>query len=256
MAVLADPDDETAGMGSTFAYHRERGVRTSLVMATLGKRGWNGPPSDDAGPQAMARLREGELTAAALMGIDEISFLDYLDGELDRRDPHQAIARIVTHLRRLRLQVVVSSPSDGAYGHPDHIAVSQLTASGLVCAADAAYFPGDGRPHRTDKFWNTVASRETLQTDEAVVADLSTEVDGCVRRVVSWNDWGITTRLPRRPTGEPRCARCFASLIISPALGTSRHFPRMSFAACCPAGRSNGLTRPSMGSHCGVGCLC
>jgi len=242
-------------MGSTFAYHRERGVRTSLVMATLGERGWNGPPSDDAGPQAMARLREGELTAAALMGIDEISFLDYLDGELDRRDPHQAIARIVTHLRRLRLQVVVSSPSDGAYGHPDHIAVSQLTASGLVCAADAAYFPGDGRPHRTGKSWNTVDSRDALETDEAVVGDLSMEVEGRVRRVVSWNDWGITTRLPRRPTGEPRCARCFASLIISPALGTSRRFPRSpSPQAVRRDVLSGSLDRP-WGSHRGVGCL-
>ena len=59
VAVLAHPDDETAGMGSACACHQERGVRTSRVMATLAERGWNAPPSDDSGPQAMARLREG-----------------------------------------------------------------------------------------------------------------------------------------------------------------------------------------------------
>ena len=37
-------------------------------------------------------------------------------------------------IRRIRPQVVFTFPPDGAYGHPDHIAISQFTAAALVCA--------------------------------------------------------------------------------------------------------------------------
>jgi LmbE family N-acetylglucosaminyl deacetylase len=197
MAVLAHPDDETAGMGSTFAYYRRRGIQTSLVMATRGERGWAGPHAQDPGPQAMATTRTGELEAAAsILGIDEIAFLEYIDGDLDRADPRQAISRIVAHLRRIRPQVVITFPPDGAYGHPDHIAVSQFTAAALVCAADPTYRSSDGRPHRADKFYYMIDTQDVLQAYQEVVGDLTMEVDGVVRRAVYWNDWAITTRLP------------------------------------------------------------
>jgi len=200
MAVLAHPDDETAGMGSTFAYYRRRGVQTSLLMATRGERGWTGPHADDPGPQAMAHTRTRELEAAAsILGIDEISFLEYVDGDLDRADPRQAISRIVAQLRRRRPQVVVTFPPDGAYGHPDHIAISQLTAAALVCAADPTYLPSDGRPHRAEKFYYMIDTQDVLQAYEEVVGDLTMEVDGVIRRAVYWNDWAITTRLPTGP---------------------------------------------------------
>lgn len=214
MAVLAHPDDETAGMGSTFAYYHQQGVRTSLVMATRGERGWTGPPSADPGLQAMAQLRERELeAAAAILGIDDIAYLDYVDGDLDRAEPPQVIAKIVAHLRRLRPQVVVTFPPDGAYGHPDHIAISQLTAAALVCAADPSYLPADGRAHRTDKFYFMIDAEDVLQAYEAVVGDLTMEVDGIVRRAVYWNDWAITTRLPTEPHWPTalRALRCHQS---------------------------------------------
>ena len=49
MAIVAHPDDETAGLGSTFAYYSRLGVSTSLVMATLGERGWTGPEAEIPG---------------------------------------------------------------------------------------------------------------------------------------------------------------------------------------------------------------
>ena len=200
MAVLAHPDDESAGMGSTFAYYQHRGVQTSLVMATRGERGWAGPPDDDPGQQALARMRERELeAAAAILGIAEIAYLDYVDGDLDRAEPSQVISKIVAHLRRLRPQVVVTFPPDGAYGHPDHIAISQLTAAALVCAADPSFSPADGRPHRADKFYFMIDTQDVLQAYQDLVGDLSMEVDGVIRRAVYWNDWAITTRLPTDP---------------------------------------------------------
>ena len=45
--------------------------------------------------------------------------------------------RSPAHIRRIQPQVVVTFDPFGAYGHPDHIAISQLTAAAIVRAADA-----------------------------------------------------------------------------------------------------------------------
>ena len=43
MAVLAHPDDESMGMGTTFARYAAEGVETYLVCATAGERGSDRP---------------------------------------------------------------------------------------------------------------------------------------------------------------------------------------------------------------------
>ncbi len=203
MAVLAHPDDETAGMGSTFALYSRLGVRTSLIMATRGERGWMGPEEEGPGLEAMGRLRRGELeSAAAILGIEDIAYLGYTDGELDRANPAEAVAKIVAHVRRLRPHVVVTFPPDGVYGHPDHVAISQLTSAALVCASDPSFLPADGQPHRTPKFYYMVDTQDLMEAYQQVVGDLSLEVDGVVRRATYWNDWAITTRLPTEPYWE------------------------------------------------------
>ena len=51
----------------------------------------------------MGRIREQELLDAAdVLGVEEVSFLDYMDGDLDQADPTEAIGKIVQHLRRVR----------------------------------------------------------------------------------------------------------------------------------------------------------
>src|SRR5215471_14352165 len=54
-----------------------------------------------------------------------------------------AIRAIASHIRRIRPQVIVTFGPDGAYGHPDHIAVSQFATAAAVCAADASYCIAD-----------------------------------------------------------------------------------------------------------------
>ena len=103
MAVLAHPDDESLATGGILAKYAASGVQTYLVMATRGERGWFGPVGAYPGSQALGRLREAELRAAAqVLGLREIVFLDYQDGELDQADPAQAVAKIVTQLRRVQ----------------------------------------------------------------------------------------------------------------------------------------------------------
>ena len=148
MCVLPHPDDETLGAGGALARYAAEGVGTYLVTATRGERGWWGPQAENPGLEAVGALREAELRCAAqALGLREVAFLDLIDGEVDRADPSKVIVALAGHLRRVRPQVVVTFGPDGVYGHPDHIALSQLTAAAVVAAADAAFAAEGGGPH-------------------------------------------------------------------------------------------------------------
>ena len=178
MAVLAHPDDKSMGMGTTFARYGAEGVETYLVCATRGERGWTGPEDEDPGMQEMARIRTAELLASAqVLDICQVFFLDYIDGDVDQVRPGDAIARIVHLVRLVRPQVVCTFNLDGAYGHPDHIAVSQFTAAALVCAADPSY-PSPQSPHRVSKFYYMVGNSDLFAAYTRTLGDLSMEVDG------------------------------------------------------------------------------
>jgi LmbE family N-acetylglucosaminyl deacetylase len=197
LCILAHPDDESLGTGGILAKYAAAGVATGVLCATRGERGWPGNPDEYPGPEALGRLREAELrAAAATLGVREVAFLGYGDGELDRADPTEATGRIVAHLRRLRPQVVVTFAPDGATGHPDHIAISQLTTAAIVCAADAsACLPGDAPPHRVAKLYYLVYARAQAETFDAAFGDSAMTVDGVRRAAPPWPDWAITTRV-------------------------------------------------------------
>ncbi len=197
MCVLAHPDDETLGVGGTLAKYASEGVETYLVTATHGQRGWQGDPKDNPGLVALASLREAELRAAAqILGLKEVCFLDYIDGGLDQADPAEAISKIAAHVRRVRPHVVVSFGPDGAYGHPDHIAISQFATAAVICAADSTYHvDGISAPHRVSKFYYRVENQATAAQYQALFGDLVMAVDGVDRSMVAWPDWTITTRL-------------------------------------------------------------
>lgn len=197
MCVFAHPDDETMGAGGLLARYAAEGVETYVICATRGERGWGGPEHEYPGSQAFGKVRETELMAAArVLGVREVSFLDYIDGDLDQANPPEAISKIVGHIRRVRPQVVVTFPPDGTTGHPDHIAISQFTAAAAVCAADSGY-PGAGGlpPHRLSKLYYQVDSKDVVGIVQSLLGDVGMEVDGAKRPHFGWEEWAITTRL-------------------------------------------------------------
>jgi LmbE family N-acetylglucosaminyl deacetylase len=103
LCVVAHPDDETLGFGGTLARYAAEGVATVVVSARRGERCWQSDPAADPGPAALGSLREAELRdAAAELGLAEVAFLGYTDGELDRAAQAEAVARVVDHIRRVR----------------------------------------------------------------------------------------------------------------------------------------------------------
>ena len=158
------------------AYASE-GVETYVVTATRGENGrYRGHRGDEhhPGPQKLAEIRESELRAAAsVLGIREVTLLDYPDLGLDRANAREAIAQIAHHLRRTRPDVVLTFPPDGAHGHPDHIAICQYATAAVAAAASPSFPDGaepNASPHLVKKLyylawpqstWNGTRRRST-----------------------------------------------------------------------------------------------
>jgi LmbE family N-acetylglucosaminyl deacetylase len=224
MAVLAHPDDESLGFGGTLAKYAAAGVETFLVTATRGESGRYRGQRDGShpGPEALGTIREAELrAAAAALGIREVSFLGYHDQQLDRAEPGEAIERLVQHLRRVRPHVVMTFGPDGAYGHPDHIAISQFTTAAIVASADPA-FSADGRggnpsPHAVSKLYYLAWPASTWAAYEEAFRKLVSSVDGVDRQAVPWPDWAITTAIDTRDYWQTvwRAVSCHQSQIVA-----------------------------------------
>jgi LmbE family N-acetylglucosaminyl deacetylase len=143
MAVLAHPDDESLGIGGTLAKYASEGVEVFLLSATRGDGGryrtFRPGDPQHPGADALGAIRERELCAAAsVLGVKDVAFLEYRDQQLDRAKPSEVIAEIVRHLRRVQPDVIITFGPDGAYGHPDHIAISQFATAAIVAAAEPA----------------------------------------------------------------------------------------------------------------------
>ena len=203
MAILAHPDDESLGLGGTLAKYAAEGVEIHLVTATRGERGRFGSLGKGADPAEVGRVREAELrAAAAALGIGDVSILGYPDGAVDQIEAAIAIRAIVWHIRRTRPHVVVTFGPEGAYGHPDHIAVSQFATAAIVCASDSGYDADDGDPllnHRVAKLHYLAWRRHKWEAYQAAFHKLTSLVDGVARQATPWPDWAVTTEIDTSP---------------------------------------------------------
>jgi LmbE family N-acetylglucosaminyl deacetylase len=198
MCVLAHPDDESLGMGGTLAKYAAEGIETYLVTATRGERGWGGEEKDNPGLEAIGRTREAELRCAAqTLGIRDVQILGYVDGDLDHANAVEVTDKIIHRIRKVRPDVVATFAPEGAYGHPDHIAISQLSTAAVVSAAHPSPIPEDGAnllpPHRVSKLYYISWTQTKWAAYESVFGNLVITIDGIERRTEPWPEWAITT---------------------------------------------------------------
>ena len=188
LCVLAHPDDESLGTGGTLAKCSAEGIETFVVTATRGERGRFGDGVESPGPEIVGRTREAELRAAAnQLGVREVSVLGYPDGGLERVNRAEIVQTVAVHIARIRPHVVITFGPDGAYGHPDHIAISQITCAAVVAVAGAG--------HQVSKLYFIAWSAGPWRAYEAALRKLVFRVDGEERQAVPWLEWAITTRL-------------------------------------------------------------
>jgi LmbE family N-acetylglucosaminyl deacetylase len=134
LGVFAHPDDEVFCAGGTMARAAEAGAEVMIVSATRGERGQI-RDATVATRRTLGAVREGELGAAAAeLGVQRVRVLAYPDGTLQHHRPSlgAAIADIV---RRFDPDTVITFGSDGGYGHPDHVAISELTTESFQAQA-------------------------------------------------------------------------------------------------------------------------
>ncbi len=225
MAVLAHPDDESLGVGGALAKYASQGAEVFVLTATRGDsgrfRGHRPGDTQHPGPAALANIREAELrAAAAVLGVREVSILDYGDQHLDRANPREIVATLAGHVRRVRPDVVVTFGPDGAYGHPDHIAISQFTTAAMVAAADPT-FPCEGnepgKPHAVAKLYYLAWPESAWKAYQSAFRKLVSMVDGIERQAVPWPDWAITTVIDTRSfsTTVWQAIRCHESQVTA-----------------------------------------
>ena len=197
MCILAHPDDESLGNGGILAKYAAEGIKTYLVTATRGERGWLGDEQEYPGLEKLGQMREQELLdAAEVLDIRYVDFLNYIDGDLDQAHPAEVIAKTVGHLRHVRPDVVVTFGPYGGYGHPDHIAISQFTTAAIVEAAnpDSTYY-SNLAPHSVSKLYYMVETEQLFSVYQSVFGDLVMHIDGTQRGIVAWPTWSVSARI-------------------------------------------------------------
>jgi LmbE family N-acetylglucosaminyl deacetylase len=126
LGVFAHPDDEVFCAGGTLAQAAEAGAEVMIVSATCGEQGQIRDPAA-ATRRTLGAVRERELHAAAAeLGVQRVQVLAYPDGTLQQ---HRSSLGAVTAgiVRQFDPDTVITFGPDGGYGHPDHIAISELT---------------------------------------------------------------------------------------------------------------------------------
>ena len=157
LGVFAHPDDETFCAGGTFARYAKDGAEIMVVSATRGQAG----QIRDARVgtrRTIGAVRESELRVACeRLGVAQVRCWDYPDGALAETDRAGLVGDVVRLIREFRPQVVVSFGPDGAYGHPDHIAISAAATTACQQSGDPASYPdqlaGGLVPHQPDRLY-------------------------------------------------------------------------------------------------------
>lgn len=184
LAVHAHPDDETIGSGTTLArYAAAPDSSATLVTCTLGEEGEVLLPhlSHLAADQEdrLGEHRQGELSAAmAALGVSDWRILGgpgrFRDSGMIgtranerpdcfwRADLLAAADYLVTILREVRPQVVLTYDQFGGYGHPDHIQAHRVAMYAMALAEAPAYRP-ELPAHRVDKVYWTAFPRSVMR---------------------------------------------------------------------------------------------
>lgn len=207
LLVHAHPDDESIGTGATMAAYAAADARVALVTCTLGEEGEICVPelahlaSDREG--GLGEHRIGELAGACReLGVSEHHFLGgkgrYRDSGMMgaasndhpdcfwQADFGEAVRSLVSVVREVRPQVMVSYDENGLYGHPDHIQAHRVARAAFDRAGDPSYGtggprggsqtqpqPGSGSqstPWQPAKFYHTAMPHSVLEASAAALA--------------------------------------------------------------------------------------
>lgn len=127
--VFAHPDDESFSSGGTIADLTQKGITVKLITATRGEKGQFGNPPV-ATRENLGKVREKELREAGkVLGISEIFFLGFKDGNLINTPKKEIVNKILEILEKENPDIVVTFNKEGGSRHPDHMTMSAAATS-------------------------------------------------------------------------------------------------------------------------------
>ena len=134
LAIGAHPDDVEFGCGGTLAKWSAAGAVVHHLVCTDGSKGtWD--VNADTVALVASRQREQRNAAAALGATGTVSFLGYVDGELEHSK--EATEHIALAIRRIKPDVVLSHDPWKRYRlHPDHRNTGLNVCDAIVAARD------------------------------------------------------------------------------------------------------------------------
>lgn len=142
LVVVAHPDDAEFGCGGSVARWADDGCEVFYCIITNGNRGSDDPAMT---PERLAAIREDEQRAAARsLGVKDVLFLGYPDGELeDTREARRDVVRAIRRVRPDRVLAQNPFPSLNPYGgHRDHRHAGRLALDAVYpYARDRMHFP-------------------------------------------------------------------------------------------------------------------
>lgn len=190
LMVTAHPDDVDFGAGGTVAAFTDAGVEVAYCVVTDGQAGGSDPTITR---DAMGALRrEEQRAAAAVVGVRDVTFLGYQDGQLAAGiDLRRDIARVI---RRFRPQRVVAQSPERNWerifaSHPDHMAAGEATACAVYPDARNPFaFPellDEGlEPHTVPELWLMAPEHPSVVVDTTHTFDRKVMALQCHRTQV------------------------------------------------------------------------
>ncbi len=126
LVVTAHPDDVDFGAAGTIATWVAEGTEVTYCIATDGDAGGSDPTVPRAEIPAIRRAEQR--AAAAALGVTDVRFLGYRDGELTvSQDLRRDISRVIRQVQPDR--ILIQSPDRNwerlGASHPDHLAAGE-----------------------------------------------------------------------------------------------------------------------------------
>ena len=183
MVIFAHPDDEIACAGTIASWTRQ-GTEVAYVVCTNGDKGTE---DRDMAPERLAQIREQEQRdAAAVLGVQEVVFLGYPDGELE--DTCEFRGKLVREIRRFCPQVVLThAPTNRSrHTHRDHRICGTVTLDAIFPYARGPWhYPELTRagfqPHKVGLVLLWGSENDDEFTDISDTLDIKTQAMLCHR---------------------------------------------------------------------------
>jgi LmbE family N-acetylglucosaminyl deacetylase len=216
MVIVAHPDDAEFTLAGTVAVWSRAGCRVIYVLCTDGNAGSHEPGMTC---ERLAEIRRDEQRAAcAVLGVSEVVFLGYPDGQLQ---PSLELRRdLVRVIRAHQPEVVMTGDptelfvSDSYINHPDHRAAALAALDAVApAAAMPLLWPEVGAPHRVQRVYVRGRQPPNHYVDISQTIDL--KIEALRQHVSQMGDWDPAAMIRRwdAETGQ-ECGLAYAESFL------------------------------------------